>query len=133
MKEIFIAATLAAALTGCAAHSSPEVNARHYVMTGMETHDANLVVNKADSIKAILPVFREAYEAGKADKARGITIQHAMKTADEIRKNAVSSDAINVTFGNNPSTQFESYLSPREAHLLGVALSRTYLDGYDGK
>lgn len=133
MKNMLIAATIAAALTGCAERSSPEVNARHYVLTGMESHDANLAVNHAESIKLMLPAFEEVYRAGKADRASGVTQVQALDNAKLLSESVIPSDSVKVIYGNHPLQSFGSYLSPREAHLLGLALSRTYFDGYEGK
>lgn len=133
MKKIIIPALSVLILAGCVSMTPPEAHCRHYVYSVDESHDANLVVDKAGTVKSILPTFNEIYARGKEDKDSGLNRQNALANAQAIRQEFLNLSTSKMTFNQNTSRTYEDYLSPKQAKGLGDALAQTYLDGFDGK
>lgn len=131
-KRILAAIAAAVVLSGCAPKTSPEMHARHFVYQGMESHDANLIVDKAGSVTSLLPTFQQLYNAGKADRACGRDAAYAQQQATALRSQALAEESTG-NFNNHNGQLFSEKRSPREAAILGDDLAQTYLDGFNGK
>ncbi|EOC1289597.1 Exc2 family lipoprotein [Cronobacter muytjensii] len=132
MRYGIMAVVAATMLAGCTARTSPEIHARHYVLQGMESHDANLVVDKSGSIAAFMPVFNQVYAQGKTDKAQGRDVIYAQQQANAWREQAREMKSTS-EFANHRGQYSEERASPREQRILAEDLARTYLDGYYGR
>lgn len=132
MKKTILAMTVLC-LMGCAAKPSPQAHATHWVLTAMESHDANLRVDKAGSIKSMLPAFESAYAHGKELRSKGGTLAQAQDYARQIQEHAETKATRGSNFSNHKPQTFSNYYSPREAKELGKALAETFLDGFNGK
>ncbi|PUW85897.1 hypothetical protein CCQ26_21850 [Cronobacter sakazakii] len=108
------------------------MHARHYVLQGMESHDANLRVDKAGSIAAFLPAFTSVYNQGKTDKAQGRDIAWAERQAKAYRDDACGMQTTS-EFANHRGQFLDDSTSPREKRMLGDDLAQTYLDGFYGR
>ncbi|HAU5440375.1 Exc2 family lipoprotein [Cronobacter sakazakii] len=127
-----VVVAVATLLAGCTARTSPEMHARHYVLQGMESHDANLRVDKAGSIAAFLPAFTSVYNQGKTDKAQGRDIAWAERQAKAYRDDAYGMQTTS-EFANHRGQFLDDNTSPREKRMLGDDLAQTYLDGFYGR
>ncbi|ALB64957.1 hypothetical protein AFK62_20640 (plasmid) [Cronobacter condimenti 1330] len=127
-----MAIVVATALAGCATRTSPEIHARHYVLQGMESHDANMKVDKAGSIAAFLPAFTQVYDQGKADKAQGRDAAWAQQQAKAYRDQAFDVK-ITSEFGNHRGQFIDDASTPREKRILADDMAQTYLDGFYGR
>ncbi|ELY3813329.1 Exc2 family lipoprotein [Cronobacter sakazakii] len=127
-----VVVAVATLLAGCTARTSPEMHARHYVLQGMESHDANLRVDKAGSIAAFLPAFTSVYNQGKTDKAQGRDIAWAERQAKAYRDDACGMQTTS-EFANHRGQFLDDSTSPREKRMLGDDLAQTYLDGFYGR
>ncbi|EOV0678005.1 Exc2 family lipoprotein [Cronobacter dublinensis] len=132
MRYTIMAVTAAVLLAGCATRTSPEIHARHYVLQGMESHDANLRIDKAGSIAAFLPAFTQVYQQGKTDKAQGRDIAFAERQAKAYREDACGIKTTS-EFANHRGQFSDDNASPREKRMLADDLAQTYLDGYYGR
>ncbi|ELQ6022577.1 Exc2 family lipoprotein [Cronobacter turicensis] len=127
-----IVVAVAAVLAGCVTRTSPEIHARHYVLQGMESHDANLRVDTTGSIAAFMPAFTSVYNQGKADKAQGRDAAWAERQAKAYRDNACGIQTAS-EFANHRGQFSDDNTSPREKRMLGDDLAQTYLDGFYGR
>ncbi|MCV5274375.1 Exc2 family lipoprotein, partial [Escherichia coli] len=63
--------TATIALTGCTPKTSLERHTRHYVYASDDGFDPNFYTQKADTIRMMVPFFRQFWDMGAKDKATG--------------------------------------------------------------
>lgn len=114
-------------LVGCAAQTSAQQHARHYVYHYMEAGDANLIVDKSGSVKALQPEFDHIYEAGQKARAAGLTPAQAEAQFITLQMTGKSD------FSNHEGKTFSRSYSDRELNGLKAEVQATFLDGYYGK
>lgn len=134
----FTAVTLCVALTAtlmttaCTPKTSAERYARQYVYAADDGFDPNFYVKKADSIRMMVPFFRQFHDMGIKDRAAGVSREEAQQRVSQFRseeflKSIQSEEKFAGRTYNDSSTP-----TPKELKVMGDAISATYMDGYEG-
>ncbi|MGS0353104.1 Exc2 family lipoprotein, partial [Escherichia coli] len=63
--------TATIALTGCTPKTTLERHTPHYVYASDDGFDPKSYIQKADTIRMMVPFFRQFWDMGAKDKARG--------------------------------------------------------------
>lgn len=134
ISAVMLCAALSATLmtTACAPKTSAERHARQYVYATDDGFDPNFYVKKADSIRMMVPFFRQFHDMGEKDKATGMSREEAQQRvslfrSEEFLKSIPSKNKFAGRTYNDSSTP-----SSKELKVMGDAISATYMDGYEG-
>lgn len=128
-----LALLTALSLSACSSpQSSPERHAKRAVYQLDQAHfDPNTRMHISDSIKRAIPFFEQFYQAGKADRAKGLTRQQAeqqeayFRSAEFLQESEQKSTFMNHLYSaDNPQKQRQI--------LLNAAIA-AYWDGYEGR
>ncbi|AHG21165.1 entry exclusion protein 2 [Chania multitudinisentens RB-25] len=120
-------------LSACSSQqSSPERHARHTAYQLEQIHfDPNTRTHISDSIKQFTPFFDQFYQAGKADRAQGVTRQQAQQreayfhSPEFLQESELKSTFLNREYAaDNPQKQRQILVS---------AVIASYWDGYEGR
>lgn len=132
IRMLSSAAVVALLLIGCTTPTtSAERHAREFVSQVADDFDPNFRTHVYNSVKSSTPFFQQFYDIGKKDKAAGMG--HSEK---EQRVNYFNSDAFFNTLSPTSTYAGQSYGVEKNATFRAAmtqAITRTYLDGYEGR
>ncbi len=135
ISTVMLCTTLAAMLmtTACTPKTSAERHARQYVYAADDGFNPNFYVKKADSIRMMVPFFRQFQEMGAKDRAAGVSREEALQRVSQLRSEEfLKSIRSEEKFAGRTYTD-SSTPSPKELKVMGDAISATYMDGYEGR
>ncbi len=135
ISTVMLCTTLAAMLmtTACTPKTSAERHARQYVYAADDGFNPNFYVKKADSIRMMVPFFRQFQEMGAKDRAAGVSREEALQRVSQFRSEEfLKSIRSEEKFAGRTYTD-SSTPSPKELKVMGDAISATYMDGYEGR
>ncbi len=120
-------------LAGCAAETSAERHARHFVYASDDGFDPNFATRKADSSRMLIPFFAQFWQMGKDDRQAGLTAEQAAERARELGSDEFldSIQRQNTFAGKVYNHSASSSLRWRKA--ASASISGSYMDGYEGK
>ena len=124
--------TATIALTGCTPKTSLERHTRHYVYASDDGFDPNFYTQKADTIRMMVPFFRQFWDMGAKDKATGKSRSDVQQRIQQFH----SQEFLNSLRGTTQfaGTDYRSKdLTPKTSRLLAETISAVYLDGYEGR
>lgn len=124
--------TATIALTGCTPKTSLERHTRHYVYASDDGFDPNFYTQKADTIRMMVPFFRQFWDMGAKDKATGKSRSDVQQRIQQFH----SQEFLNSLRGTTQfaGTDYRSKdLTPKKSRLLADTISAVYLDGYEGR
>ncbi|WP_172704156.1 Exc2 family lipoprotein [Escherichia coli] len=124
--------TATIALTGCTPKTSLERHTRHYVYASDDGFDPNFYTQKADTIRMMVPFFRQFWDMGAKDKATGKSRSDVQQRIQQFH----SQEFLNSLRGTTQfaGTDYRSKdLTPKKSRLLAETISAVYLDGYEGR
>ena len=122
--------TATIALTGCTPKTSLERHTRHYVYASDDGFDPNFYTQKADTIRMMVPFFRQFWDMGAKDKATGKSRSDVQQRIQQFH----SQEFLNSLRGTTQfaGTDYRSKdLTPKKSRLLADTISAVYLDGYE--
>lgn len=135
ISTVMLCTMLAAMLmtTACTPKTSAERHARQYVYAADDGFNPNFYVKKADSIRMMVPFFRQFQEMGAKDRAAGVSREEALQRVSQFRSEEfLKSIRSEEKFAGRTYTD-SSTPSPKELKVMGDAISATYMDGYEGR
>ncbi len=135
ISTVMLCTTLAAMLmtTACTPKTSAERHARQYVYAADDGFNPNFYVKKADSIRMMVPFFRQFQEMGAKDRVAGVSREEALQRVSQFRSEEfLKSIRSEEKFAGRTYTD-SSTPSPKELKVMGDAISATYMDGYEGR
>ncbi|MCV5208137.1 Exc2 family lipoprotein [Escherichia coli] len=124
--------TATIALTGCTPKTSLERHTRHYVYASDDGFDPNFYTQKADTIRMMVPFFRQFWDMGAKDKATGKSRSDVQQRIQQFH----SQEFLNSLRGTTQfaGTDYRSKdLTPKKSRLMADTISAVYLDGYEGR
>ena len=124
--------TATIALTGCTPKTSLERHTRHYVYASDDGFDPNFHTQKADTIRMMVPFFRQFWDMGAKDKATGKSRSDVQQRIQQFH----SQEFLNSLRGTTQfaGTDYRSKdLTPKKSRLMADTISAVYLDGYEGR
>lgn len=91
---VLLCTTMAATLmvTACSPKTSAERHARQYVYAADDGVNPNFYVKKADSIRMMVPFFRQFHNEGVKDRVAGMSREEAQHRAGQFRREEFISD-----------------------------------------
>lgn len=131
---ILLCTTMAATLmvTACSPKTSAERHARQYVYAADDGFNPNFYVKKADSIRMMVPFFRQFHDEGVKDRVAGMSREEAQHRAGQFRREEfLKSIQSEEKFAGRTYTDSRTP-SPKELKAMGDAISAAYMDGYGG-
>lgn len=120
--------TATIALTGCTPKTSLERHTRHYVYASDDGFDPNFYTQKADTIRMMVPFFRQFWDMGAKDKATGKSRSDVQQRIQQFH----SQEFLNSLRGTTQfaGTDYRSKdLTPKKSRLMADTISAVYLDG----
>lgn len=124
--------TATIALTGCTPKTSLERHTRHYVYASDDGFDPNFYTQKADTIRMMVPFFRQFWDMGAKDEATGKSRSDVQQRIQQFH----SQEFLNSLRGTTQfaGTDYRSKdLTPKKSRLMADTISAVYLDGYEGR
>ena len=124
--------TATIALTGCTPKTSLERHTRHYVYASDDGFDPNFYTQKSDTIRMMVPFFRQFWDMGAKDKATGKSRSDVQQRIQQFH----SQEFLNSLRGTTQfaGTDYRSKdLTPKKSRLMADTISAVYLDGYEGR
>ncbi|MHC6422717.1 Exc2 family lipoprotein (plasmid) [Escherichia coli] len=124
--------TATIALTGCTPKTSLERHTRHYVYASDDGFDPNFYTQKADTIRMMVPFFRQFWDMGAKDKATGKSRSDVQQRIQQFH----SQEFLNSLRGTTQfaGTDYRSKdLTPKKSRLMADTISAVYLDGYESR
>ncbi|MHA7845600.1 Exc2 family lipoprotein [Serratia sp. D1N4] len=120
-------------LTACSSQqSSPERHAKRAVYQLDQVHfDPNSRMDISGSIKHATPFFKQFYEIGEADRAKGLTRQQAQQREAYFRGPEFLQESEQKTIFINQKYSADNPQKQRQ--ILVDAAVATYWDGYEGR
>lgn len=132
MKKITLAVSVLL-LVGCSASKpSPERHTYAFVSHRSAELNGNFTSSNSQNFRLNIAQFRQMYQTGQKDKAKGMSQKDANAYAQYIREEILKNSKSHQTFAGNASDKWTETPEKRDAELFGNELSATYLDGYNG-
>ena len=149
LKPVLAAGLAGLLLAACAPQSSVDGYARHVAAEINRIHfDPNTRPLTADNIRVAADFLRQFYEAGRKDRAAGLTVKQARLRVAGFSRNSVGGEKeVDDLLGEqvkgpfSPAAQWSTFNQQRysaeqpvkRAGILLDAATSVYWDGYNGK
>ncbi|EII7449762.1 Exc2 family lipoprotein [Salmonella enterica subsp. enterica serovar Newport] len=122
----------AATLTACTPKNSLERHTRHYVYASDDRSDPNFYTRKADTIRMMVPFFRQFRDMGVKDRSAGVSEETAQQRVKEFHTETFLKSLQGTTTFAGRKYVNNDIPSPEKLRLLADTISAVYMDGYEG-
>lgn len=109
-----------------------EIQGASLVYASDDGFDPNFYTQKADTIRMMVPFFRQFWDMGAKDKATGKSRSDVQQRIQQFH----SQEFLNSLRGTTQfaGTDYRSKdLTPKKSRLMADTISAVYLDGYEGR